>query len=177
MLNPEISSSPSYSVPVGRYVSAGARGFGRALWAVRPGPVLLIIAVEAFVQACLAVRLYFSFQGGDPTGRLAQMHHISDTLVSPFRSWDGTILFSKGVFEISTIVAMDAYLFAAIGAIVLLVMMRTFVAFGRYVVRQTRLRHERRALAAQQEAPGEADLDSAPVTLSSNNEVIADQVA
>jgi hypothetical protein len=149
------------------------------LWALKPGPVLLILAAEVFVQACLGVRMYFSFDGGEPTGRLAQMHDISDKLVSPFHSWDGTVVVNKNVFELSTIVAMDVYLFAAVAAIVALVMMRTFVAFARYVVRRVRIGRERRALAAQQAVAEEAPIAPAPspVAMSTNSEIAADQVA
>jgi len=171
MLNSHAPSAPNYSLPVGRYVTMGARGFGRALWAVKPGPVLLILAVEAFVQACLGVRLYYAFHGGSPTGILDEMHDISDKLVSPFRSWDGNVVVNKNIFEISTIVAMDAYLFAAVGAIVLLVMARTFVSFGRYVTRRYRLRRERRAFAILQPVLEE------PAVAPTSSEIAADQVA
>src|SRR6476620_800090 len=114
MLNPEMPRGFIYNLHIRQGLATGAGAFGRTLYRLKPGPVLIIIAIEAIVQFCLATRLYFSFQGRTPECLLLNAHNASDTLVDPFRNWDGTVVMTKGIFEISTIVAMDVYLFAGI---------------------------------------------------------------
>ena len=44
MLNPEMSGGTTYDLPVRQTLTYGARAFGRAVYRLTPGPVLVIIA-------------------------------------------------------------------------------------------------------------------------------------
>ena len=144
-----------------------AKLLGRLLWALMPGPFLLFLGGEAVIQASLGVRLFYAFEGGEPSGKIVEaLYGLSGTLVAPFASVDGDVAVSgSGVFHLSTVVAMDVYLLAGIATIVTYTVLRSGFGIVRWQVRRAHRRHR----PARVEAPTQAPLVS--------EAVLSDQVA
>ena len=149
---PSISFEPL--IRGARPLLSGVKFLGRVVHALLPGPFLIFLGFEALVQASLGTRLYYAFDGSQPSGPiLERLYDLSGTLVAPFSSWDGEIpVDSSRIFHLSTIVAMDAYLFAGIAVIVTYTILRSGFGIARWSIRlQARRTRRRRAQPVEPE--------------------------
>jgi len=167
---PNLSFEPTVRAAI-RY----AKVAGRVLRALLPGPFLLFIAFETIVQSSLGVRLFYAFDGGQPRGAVVEeLYDLSAKLVAPFTTWDGDVTVdTSGIFHLSTIVAMDVYLFAGIIAIVSYTILRGGFGVTRAIVR---LQNHRAARRRSQRPIDSAAADE-PVAAVAPEGALSDQVA
>jgi len=83
------------------------------------------------IQAMLATRLWLQLNNTDLSGMRHALITVTDVLVSPFQNGDSTGLQDRanGVFEYSTLIAVEVYLLAMLAIIAVIVALR-FAVFG-----------------------------------------------
>jgi uncharacterized membrane protein YciS (DUF1049 family) len=112
--------------------------------------VTLVFLTGFIIEAMLAGRLWLQLnnEDADATGLKAILISVTDALVSPFKGYDSTVLTerSSGVFEFSTLVAVEAYLIGTL-AIVLAIVAIRFMSFITEQFVAAKKRHDLRARA------------------------------
>ena len=110
--------------------------------------VTMVFLTGFIIEAMLAGRLWLQLnnEDADATGLKAILISATDLLVAPFRGYESTVLTerSSGVFEFSTLVAVEAYLIGTL-AIVLGIVAIRFMSFMTEQAVEIRKRHELRA--------------------------------
>jgi uncharacterized membrane protein YciS (DUF1049 family) len=110
--------------------------------------VTMVFLTGFLIEAMLAGRLWLQLnnEDADATGLKALLVSVTDFLVSPFRGYESTVLTerSSGVFEFSTLVAVEAYLIGTL-AIVLTIVAIRFMSFFTEQAVAVRKRQELRA--------------------------------
>jgi hypothetical protein len=110
--------------------------------------VTMVFLTGFLIEAMLAGRLWLQLnnEDADATGLKALLVSVTDFLVSPFRGYESTVLTerSSGVFEFSTLVAVEAYLIGTL-AIVLAIVAIRFMSFFTEQAVAVRKRQELRA--------------------------------
>ncbi len=110
--------------------------------------VTMVFLTGFLIEAMLAGRLWLQLtnEDTDATGLKALLVSVTDFLVSPFKGYESTVLTerSSGVFEFSTLVAVEAYLIATL-AIVLAIVGIRFMSFFTEQAVAVRKRQELRA--------------------------------
>jgi hypothetical protein len=89
-----------------------------------------ILAGGAVIELLLAVRVWAQVTGRPVAdGLLGLVFDLSGRLVGPFSGFEPSArtIKSTGILEISTLVAMEAYLLATIAAVVLVLLVRSLV--------------------------------------------------
>ena len=112
-------------------------------------PWVTIVFLPGFlIEAMLAGRLWLQLnnEDADATGLKALLVSVTDLLVSPFNGYESTVLTerSSGVFEFSTLVAVEAYLIGTLAIVVAIVAIR-FMSFFTEQAVAVRKRQELRA--------------------------------
>jgi uncharacterized membrane protein YciS (DUF1049 family) len=112
--------------------------------------VTMVFLTGFIIEAMLAGRLWLQLnnEDADATGLKAILISVTDALVSPFKGYDSTVLTqrSSGVFEFSTLVAVEAYLIGTL-AIVLAIVAIRFMSFLTEQFVAAKKRHDLRARA------------------------------
>src|SRR5688572_29454214 len=110
--------------------------------------VTMVFLTGFLIEAMLAGRLWLQLnnEDADATGLKALLVSVTDFLVSPFSGYESTVLTdrSSGVFEFSTLVAVEAYLIGTL-AIVLAIVAIRFMSFFTEQAVAVRKRQELRA--------------------------------
>jgi uncharacterized membrane protein YciS (DUF1049 family) len=110
--------------------------------------VTMVFLTGFIIEAMLAGRLWLQLnnEDTDATGLKALLVSVTDLLVSPFSGYESTVLTerSSGVFEFSTLVAVEAYLIGTL-AIVLAIVAIRFMSFFTEQAVAVRKRQELRA--------------------------------
>src|SRR5688572_30875977 len=110
--------------------------------------VTMVFLTGFIIEAMLAGRLWLQLnnEDADATGLTALLISITDFLVSPFEGYGSTLVTerSSGVFEFSTLVAVEAYLLGTL-AIVLAIVAIRFMSFFTEQAVAVRKRQELRA--------------------------------
>ena len=110
--------------------------------------VTMVFLTGFIIEAMLVGRLWLQLNNQDAgaTGLTALLISITDALVSPFRGYGSTLVTerSSGVFEFSTLVAVEAYLIGTL-AIVLAIVAIRFMSFFTEQAVAVRKRQELRA--------------------------------
>jgi len=104
---------------------APVAGRFRPLKAAWSALIPAILAVALSIEGLLALRLWTQLTGQTVTGVKATVMAVTDVLVSPFAGYDSFQSAKEtGIFQYSTLVAIEVYLVAAIGAVVAVLLLR-----------------------------------------------------
>ena len=133
--------------------------------------VTMVFLTGFIIEAMLAGRLWLQLnnEDADATGLTALLISITDFLVAPFEGYGSTLVTerSSGVFDFSTLVAVEAYLLGTL-AIVLAIVAIRFMSFFTEQAVAVRRRHELRAstritLQRRTPIPAETETEATPV--------------
>jgi uncharacterized membrane protein YciS (DUF1049 family) len=94
--------------------------------------VTFVFVTAFIIEALLAARLWLQMTTNAPSSGLeALVISITDVLVSPFRGYETAVIGERasGIFEFSTLVAVEAYLIGTL-VIVLMIVATRFLAFS-----------------------------------------------
>jgi hypothetical protein len=95
------------------------------------------------IEAMLAGRLWLQMTEANATGLQRVLISITDVLVAPFSRGESAGLANRanGVFEYSTLIAVEAYLIATLAVVLVIVAMR-FLVFGTTTAVGLKRRHD-----------------------------------
>ena len=133
--------------------------------------VTMVFLTGFIIELMLAGRLWLQLnnEDADATGLTALLISITDFLVSPFEGYGSTLVTerSSGVFEFSTLVAVEAYLLGTLAIVLAIVAIRfmSFFTEQAVAVRRRRELHARTRIMLQRRTPipAETEKEATPV--------------